>query len=197
MKFRINVRRLIALVLIMLVYTAIGLALPTRQERVEEIKQRIEVIEPDPAPIVEEPVEPSVPVPTEPDDSYYEENENALIEQALLAQATVLEDCKITYYCCEKYPHICNAGPPYLTYLETEPTPWVTCAVDPRVIPLGSDVLIDFGDGDILYLVAEDIGGAIKGNKIDINVATHQEALELGVDRATVYYIPPEVNCNG
>ena len=161
---------------------------PSRQERVDELEARYSVRHP------------SIPVPTDyehPEIIHPEDYENLLIEQALLAKATVLEDCTITYYCCEKYPHICNAGPPYLTYLETKPTPWVTCAVDPRLIPLGSDVLIDLGDGELLYLVAEDIGGSIKGNKIDINVATHQEALELGVDQATVYYIPPEVNCNG
>ena len=44
------------------------------------------------------------------------------------------------------------------------------------MIPLGTKLYIDgFG-----YRVAEDTGGAVKSNKIDINVETHEEALQLG-----------------
>lgn len=89
----------------------------------------------------------------------------------------------ITYYCAEQYPHICNAGPPYKTASGTVVTAGRTIAVDPDVIPLGTKVLIN----GHLY-VAEDTGGAIKGNRIDIAVATHQEALDLGRDAFTVYY---------
>lgn len=42
-------------------------------------------------------------------------------------------------------------------------------AVDPRVIPLGTKVYITYPDGTPWgYGIAEDTGGAIKGNKIDI-----------------------------
>jgi uncharacterized protein YabE (DUF348 family)/3D (Asp-Asp-Asp) domain-containing protein len=42
-------------------------------------------------------------------------------------------------------------------------------AVDPRVIPLGTRVYIEHMDGTPWgYAIAEDTGGAIKGNKIDI-----------------------------
>jgi 3D (Asp-Asp-Asp) domain-containing protein len=51
-----------------------------------------------------------------------------------------------------------------------------TIAVDPRIIPLGSKVLID---GQIY--IAEDTGGAIKGNRIDMYFSTHQEALNFGI----------------
>jgi len=50
-------------------------------------------------------------------------------------------------------------------------------AVDPDVIPLGTEVYVE-GYG---YAVAEDIGGAIKGNRIDIHVPTKEEAFEWGV----------------
>ena len=43
-------------------------------------------------------------------------------------------------------------------------------------IPLGSTVIID----GIEYRKAEDTGGMIKGNKIDMAVETHHEALDLG-----------------
>lgn len=82
---------------------------------------------------------------------------------------------KITYYCAEKYPHICNAGPPYETATGTTPTAGRTIAVDPSVIPLNTRVMIDGHE-----YVAEDTGGAIDGNRIDIVVATHAEALRKG-----------------
>lgn len=48
-----------------------------------------------------------------------------------------------------------------------------TIAVDPRVIPLGSLVYVE-GYG---YAVAEDTGGAIKGNIVDVYVNSQEEAL--------------------
>lgn len=88
---------------------------------------------------------------------------------------------RITHYCCEKYPHICNAGPPYKTASGT--TPHVGgCAVDPKVIPLGSYIKIN----DVVYH-AEDTGGWIKGNRVDIVTETHGEALNKGTYKAQVY----------
>lgn len=87
----------------------------------------------------------------------------------------------VTHYCCERYPHICNAGPPYTTATGT--TPHVGgCAVDPRVIPLGSYVKLN----GVVYH-AEDTGGAIKGNRIDIVVPTHAEAMQRGRYTAEVF----------
>lgn len=57
-----------------------------------------------------------------------------------------------------------------------------TIAVDPEVIPLGSTVYIDGKE-----YVAEDVGGAIKGNRIDIYSSSHDEALKLGVKYSSVY----------
>ena len=88
---------------------------------------------------------------------------------------------KVTHYCCEQYPHICNAGPPYKTATGT--TPHVGgCAVDPKQIPLGSYVKIN---GQVYH--AEDTGGAIKGNRIDLVVETHSEALNKGTYQAEVF----------
>ncbi|WNF21233.1 LysM peptidoglycan-binding domain-containing protein [Mesobacillus jeotgali] len=49
-------------------------------------------------------------------------------------------------------------------------------AVDPTVIPLGSKVYVE-GYG---YATAEDIGGAIKGNRIDVFIPTQNEAIQWG-----------------
>lgn len=49
-------------------------------------------------------------------------------------------------------------------------------AVDPSVIPLGSKVYVE-GYG---YATAADTGGAIKGNKIDVFVPSHDQAMQWG-----------------
>ncbi len=50
-----------------------------------------------------------------------------------------------------------------------------TIAVDRKVIPLGTHIIYNGKE-----YVAEDTGGAIKGNKIDIYFDSHEEALEFG-----------------
>lgn len=124
---------------------------------------------------------------------YAEDFENEKIEAALLDKASVLENVEVTFYCCERYPHICGTGDG-LTATGNEVTPYVTVAVDPSVIPLGSEVMVDFGDGVIHYFIADDVGSSVKGNHIDIAVVSHEEAWELGVKTATVYWIGGEDN---
>ena len=119
------------------------------------------------------------------DDDTYARPENELIEAALLGKAHIIEDCTITHYdccvsCCGKDNGITASG--------VQATPGVTVAVDPDVIPLGSDVLVDYGDGEIHYYRADDTGGAVKGNHIDLCVGSHEEALMLGRRTATVYW---------
>ncbi len=53
---------------------------------------------------------------------------------------------------------------------------WGVVAVDPRVIPLGSKIFIE-GMG---WFSAEDTGGKIKGNRIDIFYPSRKEALQFG-----------------
>lgn len=69
-----------------------------------------------------------------------------------------------------------------VTITGTQVTEGRTIAVDPDVIPLGSTVIIDGHE-----YVAEDIGGAIHGKKIDIYVEDRQEALSRGVITREVY----------
>ncbi len=58
-------------------------------------------------------------------------------------------------------------------------------AVDPSFIPIGSRVFIP-GYGEA---VAEDIGGAIIGNRIDVAFDTHEEALEFGRQELEIYIL--------
>lgn len=122
-----------------------------------------------------------------------EDFENENIEAALLDRSHAIENCTVTFYCNERYQHICGTG----DGIAADGTPvlaWATCAVDPDVIPLGSTVLVDLGDGyGLRTLVANDTGGAVKGNHIDLCVATHDEALQLGRQTATVYWVTEEV----
>lgn len=107
----------------------------------------------------------------------------------------VLDSVSVTYYCtCQR---CCGKAPDHpaygITASGTRATPYRTVAVDPSVIPLGADVLVDYGDGAGLRRYrAEDTGGTIKGNRIDLCVGSHDEALRLGRRTATVYWVDPE-----
>ena len=61
----------------------------------------------------------------------------------------------------------------------------VTVAVDPKVIPLGTKIYIE-GLGE---RIAQDTGGAIKGNKLDVFVATTAEAYQLGRQNRKVWIV--------
>lgn len=81
--------------------------------------------------------------------------------------------------CCNKEDGITATG--------TKATPGRTIAVDPSVIPYGSMVIIN-GHA----YVAEDCGGSIKGNTIDVFHATHEEALQWGVKYVDAVVYPAE-----
>ena len=90
----------------------------------------------------------------------------------------------VTHYCAENYPHICNDGDATRTATGTKPTPGRTIAVDPDVIPYGSEVVINGHT-----YIAEDTGGAINQNRIDVVVDTHAEALQKGIYSTEVFLI--------
>lgn len=104
-----------------------------------------------------------------------------------MENAERIDNCEITRYCCEAREHICGTGDG-ITSTGVPVTPDWTCAVDPTVIPYGSDVMVDYGDS-VAFYKAQDCGGAIKGNHIDLAVDTHQRALEAGRTIATVYWM--------
>lgn len=111
-----------------------------------------------------------------------EENDYTEMEMTITAYCTCPK-------CCGKWSeeHHSRIGTDYIqkTASGTIPTANRTIAVDTNVIPFGTEVEID----GITYL-AEDTGGAIKGNRIDIYMDSHKEALEWGVQSRVVkvYY---------
>ena len=89
---------------------------------------------------------------------------------------------KITHYCpCSI---CCGPWANGVTSTGVTATTNRTIAVDPTQIPYGSKVVIN---GQVY--VAEDCGGAIKHNCIDIYVATHQEGEDKGVYYTDVYLL--------
>ena len=125
-----------------------------------------------------EPVEPSEPIePSEPE----------AVQPEWISYGTYT----LTAYCsCEKCcgywatirPLDANGNPIVYTSTGEIAKAGTTIAVDPRVIPYGSEVKIN----DHIY-IAQDTGGAIKGNRIDVYFDSHQAALEFGCQNAEVF----------
>ena len=110
--------------------------------------------------------------------AYQYDTETGIIKNATLVS---LGTFKTTAYCpCRS----CSEGYGRLTKTGTQATASRTVAVDPRVIPLGSHLLID----GVEY-IAEDVGGGVKGKHIDIFYNTHSETKNHGVERSEVYLI--------
>ena len=92
-----------------------------------------------------------------------------------------LGEYKLTAYCpCSK----CCGKSDGITATGVKAKSGRTVAVDPNVIPLGSEIIID----DVCY-IAEDVGGGVKGNVIDIFFDSHEEALQFGVQYKDVNII--------
>lgn len=88
---------------------------------------------------------------------------------------------KLTAYCaCSK----CCGKSDGITATGTKAKQGRTIAVDPKKIPYGTKVVINGHT-----YVAEDCGGSIKNNRIDIYMSSHKEALQFGVQYADVYIV--------
>ncbi len=130
--------------------------------------------------------------PTEPE-TVSEEPESIVqpteeIEASSDPEMRCLGTFTLTAYCgCEICCGRWSGGP---TASGVMPEAGRTIAVDTSVIPMGSRVYVE-GLGEY---VAEDTGSAIKGNRIDIYMDSHKEALWFedgaGSCMRTVYIIP-------
>ena len=115
------------------------------------------------------------------------DEEEHLLEEEKEKQLQSLGWFTITAYCpCEK---CCGEWADGITATGTTATQGRTVAVDPSVIELGSVVYFEGVDGLVGGYIAEDTGGAIKGNRIDLFFDDHQEALEWGIKELEVFEI--------
>ena len=66
-----------------------------------------------------------------------------------------------------------------------------TAAVDPRFIPYGTRMFIVSSDGTYVYGIAaaEDCGGDIKGDRMDLYLPTHAQCTAFGRRVCTVYFL--------
>ena len=101
------------------------------------------------------------------------QNETETLGLRSLGTFTITAYCPCVK-CCNKDDGITATG--------VKATAGRTIAVDPDVIPYGTELFID----GFTYR-AEDTGGSIKGNKLDIFFANHLEALEWGVREYEVF----------
>lgn len=120
---------------------------------------------------------------------YSEGYENEGIEDALIGCArdhgNVLTDTRVTWYTastaeCGKDDGITASGFPVCA--------GVTIGVDADVIPLMSDVCVEWPDGNREWYLATDTG--VIGNAVDIYIEDYEHAIQNGVRSATVYWVP-------
>lgn len=70
-------------------------------------------------------------------------------------------------------------------YAKRDPNGYSTVAVDPRIIPYGTKLYIQ-GYG---LAIAQDTGGAINGNKLDLYFDTLSQCFSWGVKNVNVYFL--------
>lgn len=116
------------------------------------------------------------------------EHLRAYIEEGELAPAAETDApvslgwFNLTAYCpCSK---CCGEYANGITATGTLATEGRTIAVDPRVIPYGTHVIINGHE-----YIAEDCGGGIKQNRIDVFFSSHEAALRFGVGEAEVFVV--------
>lgn len=107
----------------------------------------------------------------------------------VMPSGEVLTYYKTDYVTATGYTHT-DAGCDMITSTGTT-VHYGTAAVDPRFIPYGTRMLIVSLDGERYYGIAtaEDCGGAIKRDKMDLYFSTHDECIEFGRRRCTIYFL--------
>ena len=104
--------------------------------------------------------------------------EYAYCDDVFLGEFTATAYCACVA-CCGKDNGITATG--------TQATEGRTIAVDPKMIPYGTRVLLIWPDGTQHSYIAEDCGSGVNGNHIDVFFNDHQTARVFGVQSAMVY----------
>ncbi len=125
--------------------------------------------------------------PAEPEEA----SDMPIIEDGYIIMPTgeILTYYKTDYVTATGYTHT-DAGCDRITATGTT-VHYGTVAVDPRFIPYGTRMLIVSHDGERYYGIAtaEDCGGAIKRDRMDLYFPTYQECIEFGRRRCTIYFL--------
>ena len=151
---------------------------PTETIEVEEIAEETEPVEETkPKEVVEKPKQEQ----NNKDDSNKDTSNKNEEQKEEESNLVYMGRFKLTAYCaCSK----CCGKSDGITATGTKAKQGRTIAVDPKKIPYGTKVVINGHT-----YVAEDCGGSIKNNRIDIFFNSHKEALQFGVQYADVYII--------
>ena len=107
----------------------------------------------------------------------------------IMPSGEILTYYKTDYVTATGYTHT-DAGCDMITSTGTT-VHYGTVAVDPRFIPYGTRMLIVSHDGQRYYGIAtaEDCGGAIKRDRMDLYFPTYQECIQFGRRRCTIYFL--------
>jgi 3D (Asp-Asp-Asp) domain-containing protein len=108
---------------------------------------------------------------------------NQYLSNEFIPQEIFLGNYTITYYCncsicCGEYAGLGKTASGAKVQAGT------TIAVDTNKIPFGTEIIIDGHT-----YIAQDKGGSVKGNHIDIYCDTHEEALSYGKHTSAVYMV--------
>lgn len=87
----------------------------------------------------------------------------------------------------EDFSGLNTDGNPNYTATGTTPRPG-TIAVDPSVVPYGSELTIVYPDGTVEQGIAEDTGGAINGKRLDVFRYKYDDAMRFGRREAVVVW---------
>lgn len=161
------------IVIITVTLTMLGAVIPIKEEQcVNTISTIVPIVENE-EPVTE--VVSDVPTVEEVEEvvELNEVEEVELVEEVEEVEEVESTIFKVTAYCpCVK----CCGKSDGITATGVKAIQGRTIAVDPRYIPYGTEVTINGNT-----YVAEDCGGNIKGNRIDIYFDNHNEALQFGV----------------
>ena len=116
---------------------------------------------------------------------------NEVIEEVIdLTKMKQIENATITAYCiCKRCCGKDESHPDYGITASGRPAePFLSVAVDPFLIELGSTVYLDYGDGVLRQFRADDTGSGVAGAHIDVCYPDHETALLHGVQTARVWY---------
>lgn len=120
-----------------------------------------------------------------------EESDMPLIGDGVIVLPTgeVLTYTDSASYVATAYTHT-DAGCDMITATGTQ-VRMGTVAVDPNIIPYGTRMFIITDDGSYIYglATAEDCGGAINGNRVDLYFPTTAECFAFGVRDCTIYFL--------